>query len=996
MSKTCPSCGSELPTDAPGGMCPKCLLAGGLNDSGKTSDYTPFEPPSVAEVAALFPQLEIIELLGAGGMGAVYKARQPGLDRIVALKVLPQRDDPAFAERFTREARTLAKLNHPGIVTVFDFGQTAGLYYFVMEYVEGVNLREAERAGTLKPAEALAIVPQICTALQFAHDAGVVHRDIKPENILLDKQGRVKIADFGLAKLLTSGTTPQPLTHTHQVMGTIHYMAPEQWEKPATVDHRADIYSLGVVFYELLTGELPLGRFPLPSETVHVDVRLDEIVLRTLEKQPDRRYQHASDVKTDVEKVTTPAMERAAAGRHMELLLDETDHVRRKMQNIVGPTATIFLLILPLALEHLFGFTLSFITFPIGLILIWIIAVIPLLMAWSLKQHWETIYKGHRIIFEGGMTGISAWLRGTPVLRLYMDGRCVAQSGWHRCIELDGTVPSGEGTGDRIIACPDVGFSYLHLRLFAEVTTVPLIPIATSPPKPMATIREQQDAERTGPPTSKREEPILLFDETDRSARRLQHFAGFAGLFFIGFGLILAVGFTGLLPFSIALCAGGVGLLVVAGRIRQQWEVDYLGHIIRFENGVFTSGSLMIDGRVMASGGIGLWTELNARIPSGPGAGDRIVARTNAGLLSFRLRLFVQPAAAESSQGNTSNTTVPKSTGQHRKEALAILLAVLGVIGVVLFLSFEGTGERGQWAFRMGKPDAWLIWENRTNGTGFELNWLRWSVGIGVASLIALSQAVRWWPRSLETPSQPAAASLPSFYRHVALPVVTFGVLWGCALAILAARSSDLSHDFVVGGIAIAGVDILIFGMPLLIWRWLAKRRQQSMLAFAWNCSLVQSVRAEPFVGHAALFCFVLAIAAHGLNWIHGNSGGLNLWAHGFALQPWGPASATLLGFGSVLFLLGQYAKMPLLTRRVIWGLAAVTLVGAIACQSATFSWLGTIRQSGLTIEGVVIPAEFDITYRPDFGIFVVPISTIIGFIFGVLRMVESSSSRAF
>ena len=146
-------------------------------------------------------------------------------------------------------------------------------------------------------------MPQICDALQFAHEAGIVHRDIKPENILLDAKGRVKIADFGLAKLL-GDAGPQHLTGTHQVMGTLHYMAPEQWERPRHVDHRADIYSLGVVFYEMLTGELPLGRFAPPSEKVQVDVRLDEVVLRALEKEPERRYQHASDVKTDVERIT--------------------------------------------------------------------------------------------------------------------------------------------------------------------------------------------------------------------------------------------------------------------------------------------------------------------------------------------------------------------------------------------------------------------------------------------------------------------------------------------------------------------------------------------------------------------------------------------------------------------------------------------------------------------------------------------------------------------
>jgi predicted Ser/Thr protein kinase len=274
-----------------------------------------FAPPAPADLAPLFPQLEILELLGKGGMGAVYKARQPTLDRLVALKILPPSvaGDPAFAERFTREARALARINHPHIVGVYEFGQTQGLYYFVMEFVDGANLRSAIQTGKLGSAEALAIVPQICEALQFAHDEGVVHRDIKPENILIDKRGRVKIADFGLAKIVGEGSRlgdrdspAQPdysLTGTHQVMGTMHYMAPEQIEKPLTVDHRADIYSLGVVFYEMLTGELPIGRFAPPSQKVHVDVRLDEVVLRTLEKDPGRRYQHAGDVKTEVESI---------------------------------------------------------------------------------------------------------------------------------------------------------------------------------------------------------------------------------------------------------------------------------------------------------------------------------------------------------------------------------------------------------------------------------------------------------------------------------------------------------------------------------------------------------------------------------------------------------------------------------------------------------------------------------------------------------------------
>ena len=273
---------------------------------GEPSAQAPFTPPPVAELAKLFPQLQILELVGRGGMGAVYRARQPGLQRQVALKVLPPQatQKPGFAERFTREAQALARLNHPGIIAVHEFGEAGGMAYFVMEFVEGVTLRRLVQQHRLGPREALQIVPQICEALQYAHDEGVVHRDIKPENILIDRKGRVKIADFGIAKLLVDDQVQQPLTQD-QVLGTPHYMAPEQIEHPRAVDHRADIYSLGVVFCELLTGELPLGKFAPPSRKVELDVRLDEVVLRALEKEPEHRYQHASEVKTAVETIST-------------------------------------------------------------------------------------------------------------------------------------------------------------------------------------------------------------------------------------------------------------------------------------------------------------------------------------------------------------------------------------------------------------------------------------------------------------------------------------------------------------------------------------------------------------------------------------------------------------------------------------------------------------------------------------------------------------------
>jgi TM2 domain-containing membrane protein YozV/predicted Ser/Thr protein kinase len=312
--KICPNCRKPLPPDVPLGLCPECLLKSGFPTEGGVAVAGAaggrFVPPPVEEIARLFPQLEVLGLIGKGGMGAVYKARQPALDRFVALKVLPPAfaNDPGFAERFNREARALARLNHPNIVAVYDFGKAGDLHYVLMEFIDGANLREVERSHSLSPEQALAIVPQICEALQFAHNEGIVHRDIKPENLLLDKKGRVKITDFGIAKIVGLPAGALNLTSAGDVVGTPHYMAPEQIEKPLTVDHRADIYSLGVVFYEMLTGELPLGKFAPPSRKVEVDVRLDEVVLHALEKEPSRRYQQASDVKTDLETITRTPM----------------------------------------------------------------------------------------------------------------------------------------------------------------------------------------------------------------------------------------------------------------------------------------------------------------------------------------------------------------------------------------------------------------------------------------------------------------------------------------------------------------------------------------------------------------------------------------------------------------------------------------------------------------------------------------------------------------
>ena len=360
-ARTCPDCGETVPTDFPEGLCPACLLSSatvpffshdredggkrgntsGTSDSGEipngSSEAKPDGPrsPLPEQLQPWFPGLEIVELLGAGGMGAVYKARQPRLNRFVALKILtcPPEHYADFAMRFEREAQVMARLNHPHIVTIFDFGEVdrsaAGmetLFYFLMEFVDGTDLNQLIRTGELKPEEAIEFVPQICEALQFAHDEGITHRDIKPANILVDRKSHVKIADFGLAKLIQGEETLAiGLTMTGTAMGTPQYMAPEQWESPEKVDHRADIYALGVVIYELLTGERPAGVFDPPSKKCGSDKRIDTIVMRAMEKEPDRRYQQAQEINSEVTRLIASA--------------PGLPSMRRRRQNRIGMVA---------------------------------------------------------------------------------------------------------------------------------------------------------------------------------------------------------------------------------------------------------------------------------------------------------------------------------------------------------------------------------------------------------------------------------------------------------------------------------------------------------------------------------------------------------------------------------------------------------------------------------------------------------------------------------
>jgi serine/threonine protein kinase len=310
--KNCPECGSPLDAssgEASDGLCPRCLMAKAMEptiDDGGEEFESGAMAPTASAVAAAFPDLEILELIGQGGMGAVFKARQKSLERFVALKILPEKlaADPEFAKRFESEAKALAALSHPNIVTIHDFGCEKGFYFLRMEYVDGINLRELLRTRKLTPEEALAIVPLLCEALQFAHDRGIVHCDIKPENLLLDRDGRVKVADFGIAKMADKADAQSAKT-----TGTPGYMAPEQRDAPEAVDSRADIYSLGVVFYEMLTGERPNRPLEQPSRKLTIDVRIDEIVLRALESKPERRWQTAAEMRTQVETIVSEPVE---------------------------------------------------------------------------------------------------------------------------------------------------------------------------------------------------------------------------------------------------------------------------------------------------------------------------------------------------------------------------------------------------------------------------------------------------------------------------------------------------------------------------------------------------------------------------------------------------------------------------------------------------------------------------------------------------------------
>lgn len=277
--------------------------------AGRAGNAAPVQQSAVAVAdtspvgsGLTIPGFEIHEMLGKGGMGRVYRARQVSLDRWVAIKILNEdlAKHHSFIRRFEKESGALASLSHPNITAIFDRGSANGRYYFVMEYVGGPSLRHKMQAG-LEIRESLQLFAVLCQAVAHAHKRSVVHRDLKPENVLFSEEGILKVADFGLANIIAPDRRWE-LTRTKVSMGTVNYMAPEQRQDAKHVDHRADIYSLGVMLYEMLTGELPVGRFRPPSQTrPGIDERLDRVVMRMLDIEPQQRPQNAGLIAATLE-----------------------------------------------------------------------------------------------------------------------------------------------------------------------------------------------------------------------------------------------------------------------------------------------------------------------------------------------------------------------------------------------------------------------------------------------------------------------------------------------------------------------------------------------------------------------------------------------------------------------------------------------------------------------------------------------------------------------
>ncbi|MEQ1749687.1 MAG: protein kinase, partial [Prosthecobacter sp.] len=294
------------------------LLGRALEPKPVIGDPQSWQPPSPEALQAHLYGYEVRQYIARGGMGAVYRGMHMSLARPVAIKILPpelRQEDPQYAERFQQEARAMAKLNHPGIVGVYDFGQMAdGTLYFIMEFIDGTDVDQMVLAqGRLTTAHAMSITAHVCDALHYAHSQGVIHRDIKPANIMVGYDGRVKVADFGLAKSLRQKDLG--LTQSGHVMGTPHFVAPEVLIQGMEVDHRADIYAVGVMLYQMLTGKVPQGVFEMPSlQVAGLDPRYDQIIARAMREDRDQRYATILEMRQALDGILTQPVPQSKTG----------------------------------------------------------------------------------------------------------------------------------------------------------------------------------------------------------------------------------------------------------------------------------------------------------------------------------------------------------------------------------------------------------------------------------------------------------------------------------------------------------------------------------------------------------------------------------------------------------------------------------------------------------------------------------------------------------